>query len=89
MPTLQQFLDAADAADEVLQAARRSRKGWASGPGRIVRADGLVEATRYYRTEGAAFSGWIVRSVLGPPTNGSDPIPTKQAAVTALLSWKA
>jgi hypothetical protein len=88
MCTLDEWNEWMDAEDAVLQAARRSRKGWAAGPGRIVRKDGLVEATRFYRADGAAFSGWIVSRVGGSPNVGySDPIPTRAAAVAALLAW--
>jgi hypothetical protein len=88
MCTLDEWNEWMDAADAVLQAARRSRRGWAAGPGRIVRKDGLVEATRFYRADGAEFSGWIVSRVDGPSNVGcSDPISTKAAAIAALLAW--
>jgi hypothetical protein len=57
------------------------------GPGRLVRDDGRVEAVRYYQTEGARFSGWIVREP-GDPYAYSDPIPNKPEAIEVLLAWE-
>lgn len=37
----------------------------------------IAEATRFYKSEGAAFSGWVITS----GRNYSDPIPTKTEAV--------
>ena len=40
---------------------------------------------RFYRRQGAAFSGWIVREIFG---NGYlDPLPAKAEALAALLAW--
>jgi len=65
--------------------ARTARKGWAEEPGHIVRGDLPIEAMRFYRRQGAAFSGWIVREIFG---NGYlDPLPTKAEALAALLAW--
>lgn len=54
--------------------------------GRIERKDGQVEAVRYYKTDGANFSGWIVRSNRDIYSY-SDPIPTKAEAIKAMLTW--
>jgi len=54
--------------------------------GRIVRDDQQVEAVRFYKSEGATFSGWIVRSTTDD-YSVSDPIPTKAEAIEALLGW--
>jgi len=67
--------------------ARTARKGWAEAPGHIVRGDLPVEAVRFYRREGTAFSGWIVREIFG--RRYSDPLPTKAEALAALLAWDA
>jgi hypothetical protein len=40
----------------------------------------VAEATRFYRTEGAHFSGWVVRSGL----NYTEVIPNKRLAMAAL-----
>lgn len=40
----------------------------------------VAQATRYYKRDGANFSGWIVRSGL----NHSDPIPNKREAIQSL-----
>lgn len=65
----------------------RTRKGWSEPfPGKLVRDDGLVEAERYYQSEGARFSGWIVR-VVDDRYSYSDPIPNKAEAAEVLLSW--
>jgi hypothetical protein len=65
-------------------------KGWtATGnyrAARIVRDDGQAEARRFYKSEGAAFSGWIVSST-SDSYSYSDPIPTKAEAIEALLRW--
>lgn len=57
-------------------------------PGRLVRDDELVEAVRFYRSEGASFSGWIVRNVRGfiHGEHPSDPIRTRAEAVEVLLA---
>jgi hypothetical protein len=48
-------------------------------------ADGhlLAEATRMYRNQGAAFSGWVLR--IGPDSIG--PIRTKAEALARLKEW--
>ena len=66
--------------------ADRKCKGYTDHGGRITRDDGIVEAVRYYRSEGASFSGWVVRSIYDPHSY-SDPIPTKVDAAKALLAW--
>jgi hypothetical protein len=57
-------------------------------PGKLIRDDGIVEALRYYQSEGAGFSGWIVRSTTDQYSY-SDPIPTKPEAIEILLDWEA
>ncbi|MEU0493526.1 hypothetical protein ABZ249_30230 [Nocardiopsis sp. NPDC006139] len=42
----------------------------------------VAEATRYYKTRGATFSGWIVRDATG--NHSTVPIPTKAKAMQAL-----
>jgi hypothetical protein len=54
--------------------------------GVITRDDDAVEAVRFYKTEGAGFTGWIVRSTTDP-CDYSDPIPTKGEAIAMLLRW--
>jgi hypothetical protein len=64
-------------------------RGYTQAPyraGRILRNDGEVEAVRFYKSEGAAFSGWIVRSI-HDQYSVSDPIPTKAEAIEQLLGW--
>jgi hypothetical protein len=56
-------------------------------PGLLLRDDGQVEAVRFYLADGAAFSGWIVRSTTDQYSY-SDPIPTKPEAIDALLGWQ-
>jgi hypothetical protein len=56
-------------------------------PGVLVRDDGQVEAVRYHLSEGARFSGWIVRSTTDR-WSFSDPISTKPEAVEVLLAWE-
>lgn len=55
-------------------------------PTHLVSSDGRVEAKRFYKMDGAAFSGWIVSSTYDSYSY-SDAIPTKQEAIRALLSW--
>jgi hypothetical protein len=54
--------------------------------GYLIRSDGKVAAERYYQSEGASFSGWVVRS-LRDKHSYSDPIPNKKQAIKALLNW--
>ena len=64
-------------------------KGYtAERPWRLTRNDGKVEAERYLKSEGSAFSGWIVRSTTDQ-FSYSDPIPNKAAAIKHLLEWTA
>lgn len=54
--------------------------------GYLVRNDGEAIARRFYKSEGAAFSGWIVSD---PDQLGfSDPIPTAEEAIATLLQWE-
>lgn len=67
--------------------ARRSRKGWASEPGAIVRKDLPVEAVRYTHTQtGGTWHGWIVREIFGK--NHSEPIATRAEALQQLMAWE-
>lgn len=46
----------------------------------------IAEATRFYKREGASFSGWIISQ----PSNGNyntEPIPNKRQAAAALREW--
>ena len=43
----------------------------------------IAEATRYYKRDGAEFSGWVVNRGTGV-LDYSDPIPTKREAMAAL-----
>lgn len=64
----------------------RTRKGYTDHGGRLSRDDGLVEAVRYYRSDGASFSGWVIRSTYDSYSY-SDPISNKTEAAECLLSW--
>lgn len=61
-------------------------KGYTDFGGRLERSDEEVEAVRYYKTEGATFSGWVIRSRVDSYSY-SDPIPTKAEAIRYLLQW--
>lgn len=55
-------------------------------PGHLTRNDEQAEAVRYYKADGARFSGWIVRSTTDQYSY-SDPVPTKPEAIELLLAW--
>jgi hypothetical protein len=64
----------------------KTKKQYIETPGRLVRADGKAEATRYYRSLGDYFDGWVVRST-SDRYSYSDPIPNKTQAIRTLLEW--
>jgi hypothetical protein len=51
-----------------------------------VSLDMKIEASRFYRSSGAAFSGWVVSSRGG--RSYSDPLPNKKAALEVMASWE-
>jgi hypothetical protein len=66
----------------------KTKKYTAERPWLLTRNDGRVEAQRYYKSEGASFSGWIVRSTTDR-FSLSDPIPNKASAIKHLMEWTA
>lgn len=79
-------------ADEITSAARMAKtrpqrlKVALSTRHQMERSDGEAEAVRYWKSEGATFSGWIVRSTHNSYSY-SDPIPTQAEARRTLLTW--
>lgn len=69
----------------IYKRARRARKGWAEEPGHIVHGKWTIEATRYYKRYGAAFSGWIVTDI--DTRMHSDPLNNYHQALAVLLAW--
>ncbi len=64
----------------------KTKKGYTQDGDTLTRDDGNAEAVRYYKRDGANFTGWIVRSTTDR-FSYSDAIPTKDRAIAALLKW--
>jgi len=46
----------------------------------------IAEATRFYKSEGATFSGWIIRQASNG-NHSTEPIANKRAAMKELRGW--
>lgn len=62
------------------------RRGYTEVTARyLVRDDGLAEATKFTRADGANFTGWVVRATRD--RSYSDVIATKREAIQQLMLW--